>query len=148
MQRLHPDDRDRIRQAFANAEDTGHYESEYRVMLPNGQIRWIASRGRVEFSKGRPVLMQGASLDITARRQAEEAAKALSGRLIHAQEAERTRLARELHDDLNQSLAVLAIELDMLGQKPPATGSEVSERMRDLSEHVKGLVVQCASPFT
>ena len=139
MQRLHPDDRDRIRQAFANAEDTGHYESEYRVMLPNGQIRWIASRGRVEFSQGRPVLIRGASLDITARRQAEEAAKSLSGRLIHAQEAERMRLARELHDDLNQSLALLAVELDMFGQKPPATSSEVSERMRDLSEHVKDL---------
>ena len=139
MQRLHPDDRDRIRQAFANAEDTGHYESEYRVVLPNGQIRWIASRGRVEFSAGRPVLMRGASLDITARRQAEEAAQSLSGRLIHAQEAERMRLARELHDDLNQSLALLAVELDMFGQKPPATGSEVSERMRDLSEQVKDL---------
>ena len=139
MRRLHPDDRDRIRQAFANAEDTGHYESEYRVRLPNGRIRWIASRGRVEFSEGRPVLVQGASLDITARRQAEEAAKSLSGRLIRAQEAERTRLARELHDDLNQSLAVLAIELDVLGQRPPATGSEVSERMRHLSEHVKEL---------
>ena len=63
----------------------------------------------------------------------------MSGRLIHAQEAERTRLARELHDDLNQSLALLAVELDMFGQKPPATGSEVSERMRDLSEQVKDL---------
>ena len=139
MQRLHPDDRDRIRQAFANAEDTGHYESEYRVVLPNGQIRWIASRGRVEFSAGRPVLTRGASLDITARRQAEEAAQSLSGRLIHAQEAERMRLARELHDDLNQSLALLAVELDMFGQKPPATSSEVSERLRGLSGHVKDL---------
>ncbi len=63
----------------------------------------------------------------------------MSGRLIHAQEAERIRLARELHDDLNQSLALLAVELDMFGQKPPATSSEVSERMRDLSEQVKDL---------
>ncbi len=139
LQRLHPDDRDRVRQVFAIAEDTGHYESEYRAMLPNGQIRWIASRGRVEFSKGRPVLIRGASLDITARRQAEEAAQSLSGRLIHAQEAERARLARELHDDLSQSLALLAVELDMFGRKPPATSSEVSERMRDLSEQVKNL---------
>ena len=139
MQRLHPDDRDRIRQAFANAENTGHYEGEYRILLPNDRMRWIASRGRVEFSNGRPVLIRGASLDITMRRRAEESAKTLSGRLIHAQEAERTRLARELHDDLNQSLAVLAIELDVLGQNPPATGSEVSARMRDLSAHVKDL---------
>ncbi len=139
LRRMHPDDRDRTRRVFENAEDTGHYEGEYRVILPNGQIRWIASRGRVEFSEGRPVQMRGVSLDITARRQAEEAAKSLSGRLIHAQEAERIRLARELHDDLNQSLALLAVELDMFGQKPPATSSEVRERMRGLSEQVRNL---------
>lgn len=139
MQRLHPDDRDRIRQAFANAEDTGHYESEYRVLLPNGQIRWIASCGRAEFSEGRPILMRGASLDVTMRRQAEEAAKSLTGRLIHAQEAERARLARELHDDLNQGLALLAVELDMFGQQPPASRGEVSKRILDLSEQVKNL---------
>ncbi len=139
MQRLHPDDRDRVRLVLANAEDAGHYECDYRAVLPNGQIRWIASRGRVEFSAGRPALIQGASLDITARRQAEDAARSLSGRLIHAQEAERTRLARELHDDLNQSLALLAVELDIFGQKPPANDSEVGERMRILSEQVKTL---------
>ena len=49
------------------------------------------------------------------------------------------RLARELHDDLNQSLALLAVELDMFGQRPPATDSEVGERMRNLSEQVKTL---------
>ncbi len=139
IQRLHPEDRVRIHQAFVNAEHTGHYECEYRVIQPNGQLRWISSRGGVEFSQGRPILIRGASLDITARRQAEEAARSLSGRLIHAQEAERKRLARELHDDLNQSLALLAVELDMSAQKPPATGSAVSERMRDLSEQVKNI---------
>ncbi len=139
MRRVHPEDRNRILEAFAAAEDTGHYEGEYRVTLPNGQLRWISSRGRVEFSQGKPVLIRGASLDITARRQAEEAARSLSGRLIHAQEAERKRLARELHDDVNQSLALLAVELDMSAQKPPATSSAVSERMRDLSDQVKSL---------
>ncbi len=138
-QRLHPDDRDSVRHILANAGETGDFDSEYRVMFPNGRIRWIASRGRVEFSAGRPVLLRGAALDITARKHAEEAAKSLSGRLIHAQEAERIRLARELHDDLNQSLALLAVELDVFGQKPPATSSEVGERMRHLSAQVKNL---------
>src|SRR5208337_2407280 len=68
-----------------------------------------------------------------------EAAHSLSGRLIHAQEAERMRLARELHDDLNQNLALLAVELDMFHQKPPATSGEVSERMQELSDQVKTL---------
>jgi signal transduction histidine kinase len=51
-------------------------------------------------------------VDITARKQAEEERLELSGRLIRAQEDERSRLARELHDDFNQRLAVLAIDLE------------------------------------
>ena len=136
-QRLHPDDRDGVRRVFSNAEATGDFDSEYRIVLPDGRIRWIATRGRVEFNQGRPILLRGAALDITARKQAEDAARSLSGRLIHAQEAERIRLARELHDDLSQSLALLAIELDMFGRGQPAANGEVSERMRDLSGQVK-----------
>jgi signal transduction histidine kinase len=52
--------------------------------------------------------------DITERRRHEEAIQDLSGRLINAQEQERSRIARELHDDINQQLAVLAIELQQL----------------------------------
>ncbi len=140
LQRLHPGDQERIREAFTQAtQHTGHYEEEYRVMLPNGQIRWIASRGQVEFSKGQPVLRRGASLDITRRKQAEEAARNLSGRLIDAQEAERKRLARELHDDLSQNLAFLAVELDIFGQKPPIESSDISKRMEELSAQVRNL---------
>jgi Histidine kinase len=67
-----------------------------------------------------------ACVDITLRKQAEEAARDLSGRLIHAQEAERMRLARDLHDDLSQSLALLSIELEMFGQRQPAERGEIS----------------------
>lgn len=55
-------------------------------------------------------MVRGVLIDISARKRAEEAARGLSGRLIHAREEERARLARELHDDLAQCLAVLAIE--------------------------------------
>jgi two-component system, LuxR family, sensor kinase FixL len=140
LQRLHRDDRERIREAFTQAtQHTGHYEEEYRVMLPNGQIRWIASRGNVEFSEGQAVLRRGASLDITRRKEAEEAAQSLSGRLIDAQETERKRLARELHDDLSQNLAFLAVELDIFGQKPPVASNDVSKRMQELSTQVRNM---------
>ena len=49
------------------------YEAEYRIMLPQGQLRWIAGRGQVEFDRdGQPVRLRGAALDITKRKQAEE----------------------------------------------------------------------------
>ena len=70
---LHPEDRDTVRQAVVSAVNgAGEYESEYRVVLPGGQTRWIAGRGRVEFGGGKPVRMRGVSLDITRRKHAEE----------------------------------------------------------------------------
>jgi two-component system sensor kinase FixL len=50
------------------------YEGEHRILLPNGQIRWLAERGRVEFTgEGKPARMRGVSLDVTARKLGEEA---------------------------------------------------------------------------
>src|SRR4051794_16355999 len=57
----------------------------------------------------------------------------LAGRLIEAQERERRRLARELHDDLNQCLALLSVELDVLARQPPRTAGETAVRLRGLS---------------
>src|ERR1700758_273183 len=141
LQKLHPEDREAVSQTLAKALDgQGGYETEYRVVLPDGRMRWIASRGRVEFdAAGKPVLARGASLDITTRKQAEEAARDLSGRLIYAQEAERMRLACDLHDDLSQSLALLSIELEMFGQRQPTEHGQISGRMREFSAQVKRL---------
>ena len=71
---LHPEDRESVLKTVENSLRTGaEYEAEYRVMLPDGQVRWIAGRGHVEFNKnGQPARMRGASLDITQRKQAEE----------------------------------------------------------------------------
>src|SRR5262245_28752387 len=72
---IHPDDRASMRKALENSLNTGmEYEAEHRVLLPNGQIRWLATRGRVEFGEeGTPARMRGVSLDITRRKLAEEA---------------------------------------------------------------------------
>ena len=57
------------------------------------------------------------SSDITHARRTEEILCDLSGRLITAQEEERSRVARELHDDLNQRMALLSVELEQLSAK-------------------------------
>jgi len=141
LQRMHPEDRDAVRQALEKAREAGgDYEKEHRIILPDGQMRWIASRGRVEFDAlGKAVLMRGAALDNTPRKLAEEAARNLSGRPIYAQEAEQTRLARELHDDLSQSLALLSVELELLGQSLPLDREQISAQMQDFSAQVKRL---------
>jgi signal transduction histidine kinase len=111
--------------------------------VTDGRMRWITSRGSAEFdATGKPVLMRGASLGITARKLAEEAAHDLSGRLIQAEEEEQMQLARDLHDDLSQRLALLSIELDMSGQSQPEERSQISGRMREFSEQVKKLSLE------
>ena len=71
---LHPEDRESVLSAVENSLRTGaEYECEYRVVLPNGQIRWLAARGHVEFNAdGQPARMHGVALDITRRKEAEE----------------------------------------------------------------------------
>ena len=85
-------------------------------------------------------------VDLTERRRAEDGLRAsqrelqlLTGRLLEAQESERRRIARELHDDLNQALALVSMDLDLLSQRPPDSASQTAEWARELSERVKEL---------
>jgi signal transduction histidine kinase len=72
-------------------------------------------------------------------RENQRELRELTGRLLRAQETERRRIARELHDDLNQSLALLSVELDMLNQKPPESAAQFGRRVKELSAQVKQL---------
>jgi formate hydrogenlyase transcriptional activator len=74
FQRIHPEDRDRVKQAVQQAVQAGEFlRSEYRIVLPDGNIRWMIARGqRYLTSTGEPVRMVGVSLDITERKRMEE----------------------------------------------------------------------------
>lgn len=74
------------------------------------------------------ILVTSAIRDITERKRAEEALASVSRRLIGAQEQERTRIARELHDDIVQRLTLLSLGLEQLQQAPNLT-AEVRSRM-------------------
>jgi signal transduction histidine kinase len=74
-----------------------------------------------------------AFLDITERKLAETALASVSRKLIEAQEQERTRIGRELHDDIGQRLAMLAIELQQLHENTLIL-PDVRSRMRELQQ--------------
>jgi PAS domain S-box-containing protein len=73
--------------------------------------------------------------DITGRKQMEEALSQMSRKLIESQEQERARIGRELHDDINQRLAMLAVKLEQLQENP----TEVESRLRDLRKETTGI---------
>lgn len=77
------------------------------------------------------------SADITRARQTEAALRDLGGRLITAQEEERSRVARELHDDLNQRMALLSVELEQLSQRMPASQSNLRSSIHNVWERAQ-----------
>ena len=94
------------------------FELEYRLRRRDGEYRWIFDRGVPRFSPdGSFAGYIGCCIDVTERKRAEEALSTMGRRLIEAHEQERTWIGRELHDDINQRLALLAVELDQCSKE-------------------------------
>ncbi len=131
-----------IKQLLANGNVK---DLELRFRRKDGQIR--TGLGSVELIEvhGEQCALSVIA-DITDRKMAEKALASLSGRLIEAQEAERTRIARELHDDINQRLAMIAVNLKTLKQHVPASEDkqnryidEACTRISDLENDIQAL---------
>ena len=129
--RLHPEDQEPVWKAFSDARQGQEpYAAEFRVLRADGTVRWLTARGKLyDPGRGDAVRMLGMAVDITEVKQAEEALSGMSRKLIEAHEEERTWIARELHDDINQRLALLAVNLETLSQKLPASRVEVKRRI-------------------
>lgn len=125
---VHPDDVQRcIRTYSASFDARAPFEMEYRLRRFDGEFRWIVDYGTPRFEiDGTFCGYIGSAVDITERKSSEESLHSLSGRLIHAQEQERARIARELHDDFSQRLALLGISLGQLWRDLPE--SQVGQR--------------------
>ena len=125
---VHPDDRDHCSRLYSASFDARvNFELEYRLRRFDGEYRWVVDYGVPRFeSDGTFLGYVGSCIDITDRKTSEESLHTLSGRLISAQEEERARIARELHDDFSQRLALLGIGLGQLWKK--LSPNEVEQR--------------------
>jgi len=135
---IHPEDQELVLIGLADArQNRKQYVSEFRVVRTDGTVRWIAVRGKFYYAvNGEADRMLGMAADITDRKIAEEALVNLSGRLIDAQEEERKRIAREIHDDYQQQLAVLAIDLEELAKDVEISPIQLSNRLLELWDRV------------
>lgn len=115
---LHSDDRHWVSAAYQKqVRVTNHFDLTFRLRAKDGRLVWVQNLISVSPRSDGTTKLHGFIIDISDRKRTEEALRDLGGRLIVAQEEERRRVARELHDDFNQRLAVLCIELEQLGNK-------------------------------
>jgi PAS domain S-box-containing protein len=131
---VHPDDLE----AYAATEasltpENSTYRISFRLLRPDRVVVWLEDSGRAFFdTQGKMVRIVGMVADITDRKLAETALANVSRRLIEAQEQERTRIARDLHDDVGQRLALLANQLEQLQQDSPDVPAEIRSRMSEM----------------
>jgi PAS domain S-box-containing protein len=126
LDHIHPDDLQGW-QAYDTAFNLRQkFVIEYRRLNVKGQYRWLLSSGWPRFlADGTFAGYIGVSLDIHDRKQVEEEKRQLTDRLFRAQEKERSRIGRELHDDFAQRLALLTIRLQEMEHEPTLPSSTI-----------------------
>jgi PAS domain S-box-containing protein len=132
-QAIHPADRSRAIQILKDAVSRRVlYHQEMRFRRHDGEYRWIYDTGIPRYNtEGEFAGYIGTCVDITERKAMEEVLSTFGRRLLQAQEEERLRIARELHDDIGQRLAVIAMQLEGSGK--------VLELVRELAFDVQSL---------
>jgi PAS domain S-box-containing protein len=131
MQWVHPDDREPFVETYSKAfEQRVPFHAEYRLRRHDGECLWMFVRAVPRYDgQGAFAGYIGSTVDITERKAAEEMRSTLSQRLLEAQEQERARLARELHDDINQRLAVHVWSLESVKQRLQAPAPELAQQL-------------------
>jgi PAS domain S-box-containing protein len=154
---LHPEDRELAASIYVPAIKAHRpFLVEYRMLHADGSYRWVLATGIPTYgTDGAFSGYVGIDIDITERKNAEdrirESAAALeashrqiqrlAGRLIEAQDAERARIARDLHDDVSQQVAGLAIALSRLKHRVDAShaGEDIQADLQSLNQRAINL---------
>jgi PAS domain S-box-containing protein len=134
---VHPDDLknvlDTVSQALNNHQP---FSREYRLRRGDGAYRWIfdvaSPRVNGDGSFGGFI---GSAIDTTDQKLAQQALERVSGQLIEAQEKERSRIARDLHDDICQRLALLSIELAQTNRNSSGSPEALKKSLEDMQKH-------------
>jgi PAS domain S-box-containing protein len=130
----HPDDSRRRVDTYHKAFDRRQpFTMEYRLRRADREFRWVLDTGTPRVSPSGEFLGYiGSCIDITARKAAEESLANLSGQLIRAREDECARIARDLHDELNQRMVLMSIALEQLRQRAADTHPDMSMPLSEL----------------
>ena len=142
---VHPEDLASCLKTYNEAFDKREaFEMQYRLLRHDGEYRWVTDQGVPRSNQDNSFAGYiGSCIDITERMLAEQNLASMGRRLIEAHEEERTWIGRELHDDIVQRLALLAVALDRESKSyRPSTArplQEVKQRIREIADDVQAL---------
>ena len=140
-ERVHPQDLTDCLDIYTRAFDLREsFRKQYRLRRHDGEFRWVVDIGVPRLSpEGLFAGYIGSCIDVTESKLAEEALGGMGRRLIEAHEEERTWIARELHDDINQRIALLTVQLKQWAQHPPSPEANVREHIGSVCEQLTDL---------
>jgi PAS domain S-box-containing protein len=140
LSRVHPEDREFVSRSVERAlRDGGALDYEFRILLPDGQVRWIADQGRVGRDRaGRPTYLTGVCMDVTDRRTGEERL-----RQSHRMESVGRLAGGVAHEANNQMSVVLGAASFILRRHdvPEAVRADV-EHIRKAAERTSAVTAQ------
>ena len=136
---VHPADAQTCLELYSQAfEARTAFTLEYRLRRADGEYRWVLDKGVPRCSEsGQFAGYIGSCVDITDRKRAELALHEMNRRLMSAQEIERTGIARELHDDIGQRLALISVKLDQVAGRANQWAKQDQRLIEDLREQTK-----------
>jgi len=138
---VHPDDLQKCLTIYVEAFDKRQpFSMEYRLRRYDGEYHWINDSGSPRFlPDGTFAGYIGCCVDIHDRKAVELERLELARRLMSAQEAERTRVARELHDGIGQEIALLGIQMQRAAASIAPEPESISARMQRLCTNLTAI---------
>lgn len=138
---VHADDLQKCLTTYNEAFDNRRpFTMEYRLRRNDGEYRWVTDTGTPRFlADGTFTGYIGSGIDINDQKVAELARRELAGRLLNAQEAERARIGRELHDSVGQSIALLLMQMPDSVERDPERFEIRQRKLHELKEKLKEL---------
>lgn len=129
--RIHAEDRPRMREVLAAPLAGAPFEHEYRIVRPDGEVRWVNERGQMICdTQGKPLSVLGVVLDITERRATEDSLRASKADAERANNGKSRFLAAASHD-LRQPLSALSIYVNVLKSHVAPAGQPLLANLKD-----------------